>query len=51
MLVTDDGGATDTDTVSIVVTAAVVPNRPPETNTGADQTIASGESFTLDGQS
>ncbi len=49
LLVTDDLGLTDTDTVTVTVAPVPVPNQLPTANAGADQTIVSGASVTLDG--
>ena len=47
LTVTDDAGATDTDTV--VVNVEAPPNQPPTADAGPDQTVASGASVTLNG--
>ena len=44
-LTVSDGTASDTDTVTVTVT----PNRAPTANAGADQSVTSGASVTLDG--
>ena len=51
LTVTDNDGATDSDTVNAGILAEVViPNQPPVARAGADQTgIAAGATFTLDG--
>jgi hypothetical protein len=48
LMVTDNNGATATDTVNIKVNHAVV-NQPPTANAGADQTVNSGDTVTLNG--
>ena len=47
LTVTDDEGAINTDTVTITVDG---PNKPPVPNAGLDQTVASGETVTIDGR-
>ena len=47
LTVTDDDGAINTDTVTITVDG---PNKRPVPNAGLDQTVASGETVTLDGR-
>jgi hypothetical protein len=50
LTVTDDDGATHSDSVTIGVLAEVVANNAPTANAGADQTnIAAGATVTLDG--
>ena len=47
LTVTDDKGATDTDTVMVTV---AIPNKPPVADAGDPQTVASGELVILDGR-
>ena len=47
LTVTDDDGAINTDTVTITVDG---PNKRPEPMAGPDQTVASGETVTIDGR-
>ena len=48
-MVTDDKGATHTDTVVITITKKVIVNPPPKANAGADQTLEEGKPVTLTG--
>lgn len=48
LTVTDDGGLTDTATVTFTVEAEVL-NQPPTANAGPDQSVAAATQFTLDG--
>ena len=48
LTVTDDGGLTDTATVTFTVEAEVS-NQPPTANAGPDQSVAAATQFTLDG--
>ena len=49
LLVTDDDGATDTDTIDVGVLAEVVTNQPPVARAGADQTVDGGIVVVLSG--
>jgi hypothetical protein len=48
LTVTDDEGATDTDTIDVTVNNVVV-NQPPTANAGNDQTVNEGDNVGLDG--
>ena len=48
LTVTDNDGATDTDSVDVAVNNVVV-NQPPTANAGADQTVNEGQAVQLDG--
>ncbi|NVK25650.1 MAG: DUF1566 domain-containing protein [Gammaproteobacteria bacterium] len=49
LTVTDDDGATDSDTVSITVRSAVVENSSPTVNAGIDQSVDEFSTVTLNG--
>ena len=49
LTVTDNEGATGTDSISVTVTAGPVPNTPPVSDAGIDQSVNSGSNVTLDG--
>jgi len=48
-IVTDDDGASASDSMSVVVTAAPLPNQAPSANAGSDQTIEVNKSITITG--
>ena len=48
-LTVSDGNASDTDTVTVTVEDTTPPNRPPDANAGADQTVDEGVTVTLNG--
>ena len=49
LYVTDGTGVRSTDTVTVTVEAAKIPNPPPVANAGPDQVVASRETVTLEG--
>ncbi len=49
LTVTDNDGATSTDSMIVTVTVAPIPNNPPVSDAGANQSVPTGTTVTLDG--